>query len=179
MPDSAGQRVRCGSSSIVQSALLVLSVVISVPASAQNLTTPEFGTRVRVVFAPDSLNARLHETSGLFVLRTNSGIVLDRGSQGLDTIQASLIRRIDRQTGTRSAGTNFLRSTMFGTLIGGGLGLLGGAAAHDSYSCSDGGFCISAGGGALAGGVVGAVLGAIIGLIYGPTEQWQRGEMLR
>jgi hypothetical protein len=171
VPDSAGQRV--------PSVLLVLSVVISIPASAQDLTTPEFGTRVRIVIAPDSSSSRPDETRGLFVLRTDSALVLDRGSRGLDTIQASLIRRIDWQTGTRSAGTNFLRSTMFGTLIGGGLGLLGGAAAHDSYSCSDGGFCISAGGGALAGGVVGAGVGAIIGLIYGPTEQWQRGEMLR
>ena len=162
----------------VRSALLVVSVVISAPASAQNLTTPDSGTRVRVVIAPDTSNARPEETSGLFVLRTTSAIVLDPASQGLDTIPVSRVRRIDLQIGTRSAGVNFLRSTMFGTLIGGGLGLLVGAMAHDSYSCSDGGFCISAGGGALAGGVVGAGVGAIIGLIYGPTEQWQRGEML-
>lgn len=160
-------------------ALLLFSVVTAVPVSAQNLTMPELATRVRVVVAPDSLNAPLHQTSGLLVLRTNSAIVLDRGSQRLDTIGTSRIRRIDLQTGTRSAGANFLRSTMFGTLIGGGLGLLVGAAAHDGYSCSDGGFCISAGGGALAGGMVGAGVGSIIGLMYGSSEQWRRGEMLR
>ena len=163
----------------VRGALLVLSVVMSSPASAQNLTTPESGTRVRVVIAPDSLGAaRLVQRSGLFLLRTSSAIVLERDSQKLDTIPASHVRRIDVHTGTRSSGENFLRSTTFGTLIGGALGLLVGAAAHDSYSCSDGGFCMSAGAGALAGGVVGAGVGAAIGMIYGPTEQWQRGEML-
>jgi hypothetical protein len=163
---------------MVRSALLVLSVVVSVPASAQNLTTPEAGTRIRVVIAPDSPNAGRYDTKGLFVVRTDSAIVLDRGTDGLDTIPASLVRRIDLQTSTRSAGTNFLRGTIFGATIGGGLGLLLGAAAHDSYSCSDGGFCVTAAGGALMGGMLGTAVGSLIGLMYGPSEQWQLGETL-
>src|SRR5215216_2268840 len=140
----------------VRSALLAFSVAISVPAAAQTLTTPEAGTRIRVVIAPDSLRDGEDDTKGLFVLRTDSALILDRGGHALDTIPTSLIRRVDLQTGTRSAGDNFLRGTMFGAAIGGGAGLLLGAAAHDSYSCSDGGFCMSAGAGALGGGVVGA-----------------------
>ena len=164
----------------VRSALLILSLVISVPASAsgQNLTTPEPGTRVRVVIAPDSANARQYDTKGLFVVRTDSAIVLDRGPHGLDTIPASQVRRIDLQTGTRSAGANFLRGALFGTAIGGGLGLVLGAAAHDSYSCSDGGFCVTAGETAVGGGMLGAAVGSLIGLMYGTSEQWQRGERL-
>ena len=162
----------------VRSALLILSVVISVPASAQNLTTPEPGTRVRVLIAPDSAKARQYDAKGLFVVRTDSAIVLDRGPDGLDTIPASHVRRIDLQTGTRSAGTNFLRGTIFGATIGGGLGLLLGAAAHSSYSCSDGGFCVSPASSALGGGMLGAAVGSLIGLMYGSSEQWQLGETL-
>jgi hypothetical protein len=162
----------------IRSALLILSVVISVPASAQNLTTPEPGTRVRVVIAPDSANARQYDTKGLFVVRTDSAIVLDRGLDGLDTIPDSRVRRIDLQTGTRSAGANFLRGALLGTAIGGGLGLVLGAAAHDGYSCSDGGFCVTAGEAAVGGGMLGAAVGSLIGLMYGTSEQWQLGETL-
>ena len=102
--------------------------------------------------------------------------MLDRGRDGLDTIPVARVRRIDLQTGTRSAGTNFLRSTIFGTAIGGGLGLFLGAAAHSSYSCSDGGFCVTAKGGALLGGGLGGAFGSLVGLMYGPSEQWKLGE---
>ena len=159
-------------------AVLVLSAVVAVPASAQDLTTPEAGTRIRVIIAPDSNKAGQSDTRGLFVLRTDSAIVLDRGATGLDTIPASRIRRIDVQTSTRSAGTNFLRSTIFGATIGGGLGLLLGAAAHSSYSCSDGGFCMTAAGGGLVGGMLGTAAGALIGLMYGPSEKWRLGETM-
>jgi len=162
----------------LRSAILVLSVVLSVPASAQNLTTPEAGTRIRVVIASDSNQAGQYDSRGLFVLRTDSAIVLDRGRYGRDTIPASRIRRIDRQTTTRSAGTNFLRGMTFGAAIGGGLGLVLGAAAHDGYSCSDGGFCMTAAGGGLLGGMLGTAVGSIIGLMYGPSEHWQLGETL-
>ena len=162
----------------VRLALLVLSVVTAVPASAQNLTTPEPGRRVRVLIAPDSAHAGQYDAKGLYVLRTDSAIVLDRGPDGLDTIPTARIRRIDQQTGSRSAGANFVRGTLFGTAIGGGLGLLLGAAAHSSYSCSDGGFCVTPEGGTLLGGVLGAAVGSLIGLMYGPSEQWQRGEKL-
>ena len=163
---------------LVRSALLILYVVLSVSASAsaQNLTTPEPGTRIRVVISPDSGNARQYETEGLFVLRTDSDIILDRGSEGLDTIPASHVRRIDLGITTRSAGANLLRGTILGASIGGGLGLLLGTAAHSSYSCSDGGFCITAADGVLGGGMLGAVVGSLIGLMSGPSEQWQLGE---
>ena len=159
-------------------AILILSAGAAVPASAQNFTTPEAGTRIRVIIAPDSNRAGQYDTKGLFVLRTDSTIVLDRGPAGLDTIPASRIRRIDVQTSTRSAGTNLLRSTIFGAAIGGGVGLLLGAAAHSSYSCSDGGFCMTAAGGGLVGGVLGSAAGALVGLIYGPSEKWRLGETI-
>jgi hypothetical protein len=160
----------------VRSAILVLSVFVSLPASAQNLTTPEAGTRIRVVFAPDSHTAGQYDTKGLFVDRTDSAIVLDRGPDGLDTIPASRIRRIDVQTSTRSAGENIARGMMFGAAIGGGLGFLLAAAEH---SCSDGpGFCVSTGEGAVGGGMLGAAVGSLIGLISGPSERWQLGETL-
>jgi len=57
-------------------------------------------------------------------------------------------------------------------------GLLLGAAAHDGYSCSDGGFCMTAAGGGLLGGMLGTAVGSIIGLMYGPSEHWQLGETL-
>jgi hypothetical protein len=161
---------------IVRSAFLLLSVVISVPASAQNLTTPEPGTRVRVVITPDAPNTSQYDRKGVFIVRSDSAIVLDRGPDGLDTIPASRVRRIDLHTSTRSAGTNFLRGTIFGTAIGGGLGLILGAMAHDSYSCSDGGFCVTMAGGMLLGGVLGTGVGSLVGLMYGPSEQWQLGE---
>jgi hypothetical protein len=161
---------------VVRWVLLVLSVVISVPVSAQSLRTPEPGARVRVLITPDSPRTARYDAKGLFVIRTDSAIVLDRGRDGLDTIPASRVRRIDLQIGTRSAGVNFLRGTMFGALIGGGVGLVLGAAAHDSYSCSDGGLCITAGEGALGGGMLGVAVGSLIGLLYGSSEQWQRGE---
>jgi hypothetical protein len=184
--DTTGKKQRCEGRELgrrctgmfLRLAMLVLSVVLSVPASAQNLTTPEAGTRIRVVIAPDSNKADQYDTSGLFVLRTDSAIVLDRGRDGLDSIPASRVRRIDLQTSTRSAGTNFLRGMIFGATIGGGLGLLLGAAAHDSYSCSDGGFCMTAAGGGLLGGMLGTAVGSLIGLMYGPSEQWQLGETL-
>ena len=162
---------------LVRSTLLIFSVAMSVSASAsaQTLTAPEPGARIRVVIAPDSQNSRQYDTKGLLVLRTDSAIVLDRGPDGLDTIPASRIRRLDVQTSTRSAGTNFLRGTLFGAGIGAGLGLLLGAAGHDSYSCSDGGFCMTAEGGVLLGGMAGTAVGALVGLMYGPSEQWQRG----
>lgn len=131
-----------------------------------------------MIIAPDSNEAGEYDTRGLFVLRTDSTIVLDRGPDGLDTIPASRVRRIDLHTSTRSAGTNFLRGMMFGATMGGGLGLLLGAAAHSSYSCSDGGFCMTPVGGGLLGGIAGTAVGSLIGLIYGPSEQWQLGETL-
>ena len=162
----------------VRSALLILSVVMSVPtsASAQTLTAAQPGARIRVVIAPDSDNARQYDTKGLLVLRTDSTIVLDRGPNGLDTIPASRIRRIDRQTSTRSAGANFLRGTIFGTAIGGGLGLLIGAAGHDSYSCSDGGFCMTPAGGVLMGGMAGTAVGALVGLCMVPQNSGSAGQ---
>ena len=66
----------------------------------------------------------------------------------------------------RSLGSSVLRGTVIGGFVGIAAGALVGAAFHDGYSCSDGGFCMTAGGGAVLGAGVGMVAGAIGGLIF-------------
>lgn len=161
----------------IRSALLALSVFAAAPAGAQSPAAPELGTRLRVQLTPDSPDASEGPAIGTLVARSESVILLDRGGRrGIDTIPQSQVRRIDIATGRRSLGANVLRGTWIGGAILGGAGLIAGAALHNGYECYDGGFCVSAGGGALVGGVLGMATGALLGLMSGSTTQWQRGQ---
>lgn len=158
-----------------RSVCLALLAVGSGSAAAQTVS-PEPGARIRVLFTPDPSVASSAEAIGMLVVRTDSSLVVDRGRRVVDTISQSRIRRIDVAIGHRSLGGNVLRGSWIGGAIVGGVGLIVGAALHDGYSCYDGGFCVSAGDGAVIGGVLGMAGGAVIGLMSGSTTRWQHGQ---
>lgn len=157
-------KIRFGSLAVAAMTLL------PVPSHAQAAAP---GTRVRVVMAPEAKGRASDPAIGRLVALDDESLVLDRGD-GLDTIPMARVRRVDVRA-KQSIGASVLHGTWLGAVIGGGAGLIAGAAFHDGYSCSDGGFCVSAGAGAVTGGVLGAAVGSIVGLISGTGEHWQRG----
>ncbi len=158
-----------------RSVFLALLVIGSGPAAAQAVS-PAPGARIRILFTPDSPHASPAQTIGTLVAHTDSSLVVDRGRRGVDTIPQSRIRRIDIAVGHRSLGGNVLRGTWIGGAIVGGVGLIAGAALHNGYECSDGGFCVSAVDGLVVGGVLGMAGGALVGLMSGSTTRWRHGQ---